>query len=643
MQQESRDSITPTKPKDAPVTWRAVVVGLVLIPVNAWFVILGLFSGQSRPTTVSLIFNAIASLFVVVGINSLLRRIRPRLALSHGELIVVYGMLSVASACCGLDQVQTMVEVVAHPFWGATPENKWEDLFLNVMPTWLTVTDNAALEAYFDSGLPMFSTPYWKPWVEVALLWSGFSLLLVSVMLCLNSLFRKQWTEEAKLSFPIVYLPLEMTRPRAAIWRSPLFWIGFAAALCIDILNGLHFLYPKVPHIMGEAGAAGDLGTYITQMPWRAIGWTPLRVFPFGVGLSFFIPLDLAFSSCFFYIMSKFVRIASAALGWGNLPKAPWIDEQMHAAYLALGGFCLWSSRKHLAEAVRSVLGHRDFDDSKEPMPYSWAFWGAILGLLALVAFCLRAKMSLWAAVVFLLMYVALSIAIARIRAELGSPVHDMHKIGPDAVLTEVLGPRALGTNNLIMFSYFWSFNRAHRSHPMPHQIETMKLADETHVSQRGVAAALMLAAAVGTLFGWGFMLDSGFRFGGRSGKGVEAFTRLQSWLTTPGETNWYAVGALLFGGVFTVFLAAMRARFAWWPLHPAGFAVAGGWSMALFAPSIFVAWLVKSLILRYGGMSSFRPGSRLFLGMILGEFLAGTWWGIYGIIKHQPMYNFLP
>ena len=103
-----------------------------------------------------------------LGVNSLLRRVRPKWALGHGELIVVYGMLSVASACCGLDQVQTMVEVVAHPFWGATPENKWDDLFLNVMPTWLTVTDNAALEAYFDSGLPMFSTPYWKPWVESA-------------------------------------------------------------------------------------------------------------------------------------------------------------------------------------------------------------------------------------------------------------------------------------------------------------------------------------------------------------------------------------------------------------------------------------------------------------------------------------------
>ncbi len=634
-------SATATGP--APVSWRAVAVGLVLIPFNAWFVVLGLFSGQSRPTTVSLIFNAIASLFLVVGANALLRRLKPRWALSHGELIVIYGMLSVASAACGLDQVQTMVEVVAHPIWGATPENRWEDLFGTVMPTWLTVTDSAALEAYFDSGMPMFATPYWRPWAVVALYWSGFSFTLVFVMLCLNTLFRKQWTEEAKLSFPIVYLPLEMTRPNAPIWRSPLFWIGLSAAFCIDILNGLHFLYPKVPHILGESGSSWDLGTYVVHMPWRSIGWTPMRVFPFGVGLSFFIPLDLAFSSWFFYVLSKFMRIGSTMLGWGNLPKAPWIDEQMHAAYLALGGFCLWSSRRHLAEAVRGVLGRKDFDDSREPMPYSWAFWGALLGLALLVGFCLKAKMALWAAVVFLVMYFALSIAIARVRAELGSPVHDMHKIGPEEIITEILGPRAVGTGNLIMFSYFWGFNRAHRSHPMPHQIETMKLADETHVSQRGAAAALTVAAALGILFGWGFMLNSGFEFGGRSGKGQEAFARLQSWLTSPGETNWHAVGALLFGGAFTVLLAAMRARFAWWPFHPAGFAVAGGWSMALFAPSIFVAWLVKSLILRYGGMSSFRPASRLFLGMILGEFLAGTWWGLFGIFRHQPMYNFLP
>jgi hypothetical protein len=292
---------------------------------------------------------------------------------------------------------------------------------------------------------------------------------------------------------------------------------------------------------------------------------------------------------------------------------------------------------------VRSVFGARDFDDRAEPMPYAWAVWGALGGFALLMMFCLRAGMTLWAASAFMLIYLGLSVAIARVRAELGSPVHDLHKIGPEAVLTEVLGPRALGTANLIMFSFFWSFNRAHRSHPMPHQIESMKLADETRISQRGLAGAMTGAAVLGILLGWYFMLDGNFRYGGGSWKGQEAFSRLQGWLTSPGETNWYGVAALLVGGAFTSFLAVMRARFAWWPFHPAGFAVAGGWSMALFAPSILAAWLIKVIILRYGGMGSFRPASRFFMGMVMGEFMAGAFWGLLGILRHQPMYNFLP
>lgn len=629
--------------KVAPVTWRAVALGAVLVPLNVWFVVTGLYCGQSRPTTVSLIFNVVITIAALALLNGMARRVRPKWALSQGELVVIYAMLSIGSAVAGLDQIQTCAEVVAHPIWGATPENKWEDLFVTQMPKWLTVSDERALQAYFDSHRPMFETHYWRPWLQAAALWSGFSLTLIVVMVCLNTLFRKQWTDEAKLSFPIVQLPLEMTRARCALWTSGLFWIGFGVALFIDLLNGLHLLYPKVPHILGEMGSQYDLNTYVRNQPWRAIGWTPMRVFPFGVGLAFFIPLDLAFSSWFFYVLSKFQRVGATALGWGNLPKAPWIDEQMHAAYLALAVFCLWSSRKHLKDSLYAALGYRAYDDSGEPLPYSWALWGVIVGCIALLVFCLRAGMTLWPAVAFLVMYFLVSIAIARIRAELGSPVHDLHKIGPEAIITEVIGAGPLGVPNLTMFSFFWSFNRAHRSHPMPHQLEAMKLADEVGLNQRQLTGALMLATVLGLVVGWLVMLNDGFAYGGRSGKGQEAFVRLQGWLTSPGETNWYAVSALAGGAIVTGLLAVMRSRFAWWPLHPVGFAVSGGWSMSLFAPSIFVAWLAKAILLRYGGMSSFRPASRFFLGMIVGEFLAGTWWGLYGIALHQPMYNFLP
>lgn len=624
---------------------RSLIIGLLLIIPNAWFNLYGYIWGQSRPDTVSLYFNVVITLAIVCGLNALLRRVSARLALRQSELIVIYSMLAIGTAVCGLDQIQTMLPVIAHPFWHASPENHWQQLFLDKIPSWLTVTDERALWAYYDSGQPLFATPYWKPWLIPAAWWASFSFTMIFVMLCLNSLFRKQWTEEAKLSFPIVQLPLEMTRPDTKLWSSRLMWIGFGLAFVIDAINGLHQLYPWIPSLMGERSAKYDMGQMLTAMPWRAIGWTPLNVYPFGVGLAFFIPTDLSLSSWFFYILWKFVRIFTTAAGWGSLPRAPWIDEQSFGAYIALAAFSIYSSRHHLVHVWETAFGVRKFDDSQEAFSYRFTLIGLFAGLSLLVGFCLYARMSLWVALAFLLLYLGLSIAVSRIRAELGSPVHDLHKIGPEAVLTELFGPRRLGVSNDIMFAFFWSFNRAHRSHPMPNQIEGMKLASVAHVSQRGLAGALTLATAVGLAAGWFILLDAFFRHGGEgwASKGTEAWGRLQSSLESPLETNWYGAGMMVVGLAFTVFLAWMRGNFAWWPFHPAGFAVSGGFSMALFAPSIFVAWLLKVLILRYGGMSAFRPASTFFMGLILGEFAAGALWGVIGLMLHRPMYNFLP
>ena len=140
-------------------------------------------------------------------------------------------------------------------------------------------------------------------------------------------------------------------------------------------------------------------------------------------------------------------------------------------------------------------------------------------------------------------LYLGISIAVARIRAELGSPVHDLHLVGPEAMLTELAGPQRSASATSIMYSFFWSINRAHRSHPMPNQIEGMKLASVTNTSQRGLAIAMILATAVGLVFGWGILLDAFFRQGGErwAGKGQESFGLLQSWLDSPLQTNWYA------------------------------------------------------------------------------------------------------
>src|SRR5207248_7846669 len=124
-------------------------------------------------------------------------------------------------------------------------------------------------------------------------------------------------------------------------------------------------------------------------------------------------------------------------------------------------------------------------DDSREPMRYRTAVLGIVAGVAGLVWFSVYLGMTWWLAIVFFLMYFALALAITRMRAELGTPVHDLHFTGPEQILTRVGGSEAYDGDNLTVFAlYFW-FNRAYRSHPMPHQLEAFKLAEQTRTDHR--------------------------------------------------------------------------------------------------------------------------------------------------------------
>ena len=93
-------------------------------------------------------------------------------------------------------------------------------------------------------------------------------------------------------------------------------------------------------------------------------------------------------------------------------------------------------------------------------------------------------------------------------------------------------------------------------------------------------------------------------------------------------------VGASVMG-----LLMFMRQRFLWWPLHPLGFPVALTWPLRYDWFAIFIAWLAKSLVLRYGGVRLYRILLPFFLGLILGEFFISGFWsivdGITGVSGH--------
>ena len=230
-------------------------------------------------------------------------------------------------------------------------------------------------------------------------------------------------------------------------------------------------------------------------------------------------------------------------------------------------------------------------------------------------------------------------------RAELGTPIHDLHFTGPDWTLAQVLGTRDLDHRTLAAFTMTFWFNRAYRGHTMPHQLEAFKLAEVTRSHYRSWFWMLLVTGVVATLAGFWAMLVLNYEYGAtaksRGTFGNEAYARLVSWIQNPQPTNWTVVSASGVGFSFALFLQAMRIRFPWWPFHPLGYAVTSSWEINLVWMPLLIAWVLKLIILRYTGLPGFRRSLPFFFGLMLGQFVIGSLWNFYGIATGLPTYQF--
>ncbi|UCH33680.1 MAG: hypothetical protein JSV65_14065 [Armatimonadota bacterium] len=626
------------------VTWRSLLVAAVLMPVNAyWLVQMEIVRYSAHPTTISLLFNVVFIILVLTLANAGLRRLWPRAALTQGELLVIYAMLAISSVIAGHDGVQVLAPSLAWPTEFSTPENRWERLFGHHLRSWLMVQDDTALAGYFKGNSTMYTRRVIMAWLVPVLSWTGFIVLLLWVMLCINAILRRQWSEHERLTYPLAQIPLEITNPVGALFRSRLFWIGFGLAASVDTLNSFSFLYPAIPHIRIEQY---DLNQHIHTHPWTAVGWMPISFYPFVIGIGVLIPLDFLFSCWFFYLFWKAELVLTRAFGFDRTPDFPFVNSQAFGAYMAFAIFAIWIGRGYLKQVLNKILGRPStLDDSREAMSYRSAAAGAAVGLAGLILFSRYAGMSLWVAIAFFVIYFALALAVTRMRAEFGTPVHDLHFTGPDWTMPVVTGQRFFSGSDLTVMSlYFW-FNRAYRSHPMPHQLEGMYMTGRVGVARRSFSWALMIAAALGTLCAFWAMLHLMYSYGAqgksRMSFGAEGWNRLASWLESPQPAKWGATVAIGVGFVLAYLLELARVRWAAWPFHPLGFAVSGSWEMNLVWMPLFVAWLAKSILLRYGGLRLFRQSLPFFFGLILGQFVVGSILNIVSIVRGIPSYMF--
>jgi len=630
----------------SPVRARVLVVAVPLIVANSFWLFAnwgrqGYASGQSFATVISIFFNVVFCLLVAMAINAALKRFMPRLAFNHAEMIVLYILLTIGSVMAGHDSTQILWPMIAYTAWFATPENGWTR-FTHAMPDVLTIKDRGALKDYFCGHSTLYTWDHIALWAVPVLAWTAIIFVMTTMMLFIIAILADRWTRQEKLSCPIVQLPLAMTQPEGGFFRNGLMWAGLAAAAGMNLMNGLHVLYPNVP---GFGGQFADVSALIGVRPWTAMGWTPIALFPFAVGMSYFIPLDLSFSIWFFYVVTKLSRVAGDVLGLTANPRFPYPNQQASGAWIGLAITAIWMSRGAIRDQIRAGLYGTKVSGQELIRPRT-AVVGLAVGSLILLTLGRMVGISLPLGIVYLALMFAIGTAIARVRAELGPPSHDF--LGdPLLMITTFTGTQAVGLPALTFMTLMNSLNRAYRSHPMPSMLEGFVMCDRRGIPTRLLVPGIIVAVLVGTLSSAWAHCHLSYRYGAASyGEQAQCwwfYDKLALWCKTPAPADGAGMAAML-GGAGVIFgLMALRRRFIWWPLHPAGYALSlSPWNATWYSGSVFLGWLIKLLIMRYGGIRIYRRAMPLFMGIVLGDLTMGAIWSLLGIALGMPMYRFL-
>jgi len=645
---ETRVQLSPKgTAKQKPVTTRAVVVGLALAAVNTYWVVLAevrlnALDGSCLPLFVTPIF--ILSLLTVTNIA--LNAVRPRWALTQVELVTVYIIVVICETLGGHDFVQNLFGTIGHAHWFATPENQWAELFFDYLPSWLVVSDHQSLKLFYEGGASFLQPEASGPFLIPLAAWAGVLLSLITAMLCINIFLEGHWIGEEKLAYPLIALPLHLTKqsPRpGTFFRNPFVWAGFGVAALITIINGLNVLIPAIPHLRYIKLTTAAF----TEAPWTAFYRLYYGIYPFAVALAFFIPSDLSFSCWFFFLGGQAQLIVAQLLGMlGAQPQGfPYLAQQGAGAWLALAVGALLVTHRHLARIWRLLWANDSQCSDAEAKLYRWAAVGLISSLGILVLLLSYAGMGVSLVAGFLLIFYLLSIAITRVRASFGAP-HEIYYINPQQILVNIAGTTTFGARQLTALSTTYWFNRCYRCHPMPFQLESLKMAELTSIDLRAVLRTIVLATAAGILLSYWANLQIMFRAGAagesvhfKSWVGSETYVRLAHWLQTMPGPNYPAIlaiiaGASIFWGLRWLHFQTML------PVHPAGYALAVSFAMNYFWCSFLVGWLVKVLVLRYGGRATHVKAFSFFLGVLLGDYFVGSVWALIGSVWRINTYR---
>lgn len=585
------------------------------------------------PYSPGLIFSCFLLLCALINLPLVWRG--TSLALNRADLILVYAMLLMVSAVCSMGLSEQLLPMITAVFYYASPQNKWREKLFPHLPQRVMVEDGEASKSFYEGMGKAGDIPY-GAWIGPLLWWAFFLGCLYLSMVCIAVILRRQWMERERLPYPITQAGLALVRGEEegrlvnAFFRQRAMWLGAAFPLVIGSLQGLQRYFPAAPALRLQ-----------WQLPFVGRQFLQVSISFAMLGFSYLINTSIATGIWVFHLLSKVEKEALFLGGMRSEVKLMYgVSDAPLLAYQSVGGLLmlvlggLWVSREHLLQVLQRALGRgQPGVDAGEILSYRWALLGALGGMGGMVLWQWVLGTPLWIALGFVVVAMAIFVGVTRVVAEAGLAAVRSPMTAPDLVI-QGLGSTLVGPTGVVNLSLAYVWAADIRIFALATCANALKLVEEMDLRSRRLVFAGMVAALIIGAGGAAWMIfHMAYRHGGINlnawffdGAPRAAYDNALSHLAPQG-VDWQGLGFLGGGAVVMGLLLWARQRYPWWPLHPLGFPIGAESMMDFVWFNVFLSWLIKAAVLRYGGAGQYQRSQPFFLGLIAGQVLCNGLW----------------
>jgi hypothetical protein len=500
-----------------------------------------------------------------------------------------------------------------------------------------------ASEPLIGQLLPGQSIP-WGAWFLPFVTWGIFLALFGMVMVGMSMIVLPQWQRNERLAFPLLEVQnslIESPEPGHAfahVFRSRSFWLGAGIVFVLYLLYGFNKYYPEaVPAIPLE----WDLRRCFTEDPWRYLPGNIYRgrIYFLFVAIAFFMPSRISFSIWAMTLAYGFYYMAGRA--WFPPFHYTTISDHRTGAMFTLTLVILWLGRARWIQIARAIVRRPGSASERRDRRAGLLFAFGVIGMFAWLVWagCQPGWAALYIAIGFMV-----CLLITRLVAETGIPFMRIYDCQP-FLFMKLLPVSFLGAGSVFFGGIVHVFFQlGSRVNGMTMATHALALDDKPGAEKRQFKYGVLLVAVLvlGLLVSGGAHLYYSYNHsvtldGEQSpispwgvtclnGTHNLVLAKERGQLPQPlyNQTAHIAFGAALAGGLQWACMAMPS-----WPLHPIGILMVHTFYGNEAWTGIFLGWLLKVLLVRYGGSGLYRRAKPFFIGLIIGEVFAAAFWCI--------------